>query len=45
MTRSVLKRPCDLISSRVWESCFSNSAIIAKPQITHKRLIGKPWSH
>src|SRR5437870_3783440 len=34
MMRSVLKRPCDLISSSVWETSFSNSGTIAGPQIT-----------
>src|SRR5438876_7718330 len=34
MIRSVLKRPCNLISSSVWETSFSNSATIDGPQIT-----------
>src|SRR5215217_8259969 len=42
MTRSVLKRPSDLISSNVCDSCFSNSASIGKSQITQKKLIRKP---
>src|SRR6266498_2926019 len=45
MMRSVLKRPCDLISSSVRETCFSNSATISESQITQKILIRKPRSH
>src|SRR5439155_3908081 len=33
MIRSVLKRPCDLISSSLCETCFSNSATIDESQI------------
>src|SRR6267378_2054108 len=41
MIRSVLKRPCDLISSSVAETWFSNSAVINEPQITRISRIGK----
>src|SRR6266487_3706620 len=35
MTRSVLNRPCDLMSSSVCESCFLNSATICGAEITN----------
>src|SRR4029077_9171966 len=34
MMRSVLKRPCDFISSSVCETCFSNSATIESTDYT-----------
>src|SRR5207237_10126736 len=37
ITRSVLKSPCDLISSSVCDSCFSNSASIKQFQSKRAR--------